>query len=99
MAVDGTWKITLNTPMGARDSGLELASAGASLSGKLSSDMGTQEFANGKIDGDNLEWTVSMSGPMGAMDLAFKGAVDGDKISGSVQFGSFGGGSFSGSRA
>jgi hypothetical protein len=33
------------------------------------------------------------------MTLGFKGAVDGDNISGTVQFGAFGSGTFNGARA
>jgi hypothetical protein len=36
---------------------------------------------------------------MGAMTLSFKGKVEGDNINGDVQFGSFGSGTFTGTRA
>ena len=41
----------------------------------------------------------SMRGPTGEMKLDFKGTVSGDEISGQVQFGSFGSGTFKGIRS
>jgi hypothetical protein len=99
MAVDGTWNVTLNTPMGSRNATLELTADGNDLSGKWGGQQGSQEFSGGKVDGDNVSWNVMMSGAMGQMELQFKGKVDGDNISGDVQFGSFGSGTFSGTRA
>lgn len=99
MAVDGKWNITMNTPMGSRTTSLDLKSDGAALGGTWVGQAGAQEFSGGTVDGDNVAWSVTQSGPMGQMVLAFKGKVDGDNIAGDVQFGSFGGGSFTGTRA
>jgi hypothetical protein len=99
MSVDGKWKVTMNTPMGSRDVDLELKADGSELSGTWGGQQGTQSFSGGKVDGDNLEWAVMMSGAMGQMELKFKGKVEGDKMNGDVQFGSFGNGTFSGTRA
>ena len=98
MAVDGTWNVTVNTPMGARPGTLVLTSAGSALSGSYGGPQGSVPFADGKVDGNNVEWTVTVPGPMGQMALGFKGAVDGDSMSGTVQLGTFGQGTFSGTR-
>lgn len=99
MAADGKWNVTMQTPMGARPATLELTSAGAVLSGKWSGQQGAQDFSGGKVEGDDLEWKVTINGPMGQMELAFKAKVDGDKLSGTVQLGNFGQGSLEGTRA
>lgn len=99
MAVDGKWNITMNTPMGSRQTTLELNASGAALSGTWVGQQGPQQFSGGTVDGDNVAWQVDMSGPMGAMTLSFKGKVEGDNINGDVQFGSFGSGTFTGTRA
>ncbi len=98
MSADGKWKVTLNTPMGSRDGNLELASAGSSLSGTWSGPQGSQSFSDGKVEGNDVEWTVNVSGAMGQMALVFKGKVEGDNLNGTVQFGSFGSGTFAGAR-
>ena len=97
-AVDGKWKVTMNTPMGSRDTTVEFKTDGAKLAGSWIGMQGPQDFSGGNVDGDNVDWKVDMNGPMGAMTLAFKGKVNGDKLSGEVQFGSFGSGTFSGVR-
>ena len=97
MAVDGTWNITVNSPMGAQKSTLNLKANGAALTGSASGAQGSQEIANGKVDGNNVSWEISITTPM-PMTLGFTGAVDGDKISGNVKAGAFGSFPFSGAR-
>ena len=99
MAVSGTWNVTMNTPMGSRDATLELTASDSDLSGRWSGQQGSTDFSGGKAAGDHAEWTVHVQGPMGAMDLGFAGDVNGDSISGTVQFGAFGSGTFSGTKA
>ncbi len=98
MAVDGTWNVKLNTPMGERDGTMKLATDGGALSGTFDGPQGQQELA-GTADGDAITMKGDVSGPMGEMTIEWDGAVDGDSISGKVKFGSFGEGSFSGTRA
>ena len=98
MSADGTWNVTINTPMGAQQGTLTLRTSGDGLEGKLESPQGTEEPADGKIDGDALMWSVSITQPM-PMKLDFTAKVDGDQISGDVVLGSFGKATFSGSRA
>ncbi|MFT4799003.1 MAG: hypothetical protein ACJAXW_003075 [Candidatus Azotimanducaceae bacterium] len=95
--IDGDWKVTLNSPMGAQDATLTLATDGASLSGKMVGAQGTQEFDGGSVDGNSLTWNVKMTQPM-PMDLDFSADVDGDAISGKVKLGAFGDATFAGSR-
>lgn len=97
MAVDGTWNVTVNSPMGAQKSTLNLKASGASLTGSASGAQGSQEIANGKVDGNNVSWQISITTPM-PMTLEFAGAIDGDKISGNVKAGAFGSFPFSGAR-
>ncbi len=97
MAVDGTWNISMNTPMGTREAKLNLVAAGGDLSGEFSGAQGTAPVA-GTIDGNNVAWKATVNGPMGQMELAFSGALDGDKVAGNVAFGSFGSGTFTGAK-
>ena len=99
MAVDGTYNISLNTPMGARPATLSLTTSGSSLTGTFSSERGEQQLQDGSADGDDVKFSMMFASPMGEMKLDFTGKVDGDKIGGSVLFGSFGSGSFEGTRA
>jgi hypothetical protein len=98
MSIDGSWKITINSPMGSQESTLTLNTDGGSLSGSMASPQGTQEFEGGSIDGNDLQWVVDMTQPM-PMKLEISATVDGDNISGNVKLGAFGDASFEGARA
>ena len=98
MSVDGTWNVTVNSPMGPQPSSLTLKAEGSSLTGTQSAQGNTQPIANGKVDGNNVSWSNSITTPF-PMTLEFSGAIDGDKISGSVKAGAFGSFPFSGQRA
>ena len=99
MAVDGTYNIELQTQMGNRPGKITLKADGDSLSGTYNTERGDQEFSGGTVSGDDVAWTVSMSGPQGQMNLDFKAKVTGDEISGTVQLGTFGSATFKGTRA
>lgn len=99
MAVDGTYDITLSTPMGERPAKLTLATDGNTLSGKFAGEQGEQDFDGGSVDGDAVKWSATINGAMGEMKLDFDGNVAGNEISGNVQFGSFGSGTFKGTKA
>ena len=98
MSADGTWNTTMNTPMGAQNATLTLASDGAALTGKMSSPQGELEIQDGAIDGEDLSWKADITSPM-AMTLEFSAKVEGDEISGTVKLGAFGNATFSGTRA
>src|SRR6202000_1529205 len=97
MAVDGKWEITITAPMAAVKATLDLATDGASLTGTQQAQQGSGPLENGKVDRNNLSWSAKISSPM-PMTLDFAGAVDGDKLSGSVKAGSFGSFPFAGNR-
>jgi hypothetical protein len=99
MAVDGTWKLTVNTPMGAQDSTLVISSSGATLTGTQSAGSGDgRPIDDGKVSGNSISWKASITKPM-PMTLEFSGTVQGDKLDGSVKLGMFGTASFTGVRA
>lgn len=98
MSADGTWNTTMNTPMGAQNGTLTLATSGGTLSGKLASPQGEIEITDGTVDGNNLAWKASITSPM-PMTLEFSATLDGDALSGNVKLGAFGNATFTGTRA
>lgn len=99
MAVDGTWKITVNTPMGPQESTLTLSTASGGLTGSQAAPSGqSADIMDGEVNGNEVSWKAAITRPM-AMTLHFSGTVEGDNISGSVKLGMFGSSRFSGSRA
>jgi hypothetical protein len=98
MSVDGKYNIVIKSPMGDQKAGLELKAEGGTLTGTQSGAQGSMAIANGKVDGNNVSWSVAITSPM-PMTLEFGGAVDGDKISGNVKAGAFGSFAWAGERA
>ena len=98
MSADGTWNTTMNTPMGAQNGTMTLASDGGALSGKLSGPQGEIELKDGAIDGNSLAWKADITTPM-AMTLEFEATLDGDNMSGNVKLGAFGNATFTAERA
>ena len=84
--------------MGTRPASLSIRENTGSLEGSLTTGLGTASVS-GRANGREVEFTTTMSTPMGAIDLAFTGAVDGDRASGQVQFGAMGSGSWIATRA
>ena len=97
MSADGNWKVTINTPMGARTMAVAIQTSGDTFTGKVDSEMGAQEVT-GKVDGDTLTWSSDITNPM-PMKLEFSAKVDGDKMSGNVKLGMFGNAALTGERA
>jgi len=89
MAVDGTWNLTMDTPMGERASILTVKAAGNKLEGTQSAEGQTAQIFDGALNGNSVGWKVSITQPM-PLTLDFSGTLDGDAMSGSVQLGMFG---------
>ena len=98
MAVDGTWNLTMETPMGERRSKLTLKAVGGTLTGSQEAEGNTTEIFEGTANGDDVSWKVAITNPM-PLTLSFSGAVSGDIISGNADTGMFGSFPFQGSRS
>ena len=98
MSLDGTWNLTMQTPMGNREVKLVLAAAGEQLTGEFQAPQGNSPVT-GNANDSKVSFTTTFTGAMGPMELKFEGSQDGDAMSGTVQFGAFGSGPFSASRA
>jgi hypothetical protein len=98
MAVDGNWNIIMSTPMGDRDTTLSLKTAGGTLTGTQAAEGNTVEIFDGKANGDDVSWKVSITSPM-PLTLDFTGKVSGDLISGEMGIGPMGSFPFKGIRA
>ncbi|HEY2067974.1 MAG TPA: hypothetical protein VGG48_00345 [Rhizomicrobium sp.] len=98
MSIDGKWTVTVQSPMGAQKSDIDFKADGGTLTGTASGQGGTQQIADGKIDGANISWKVSITTPF-PMTLEFAGTYADATMSGNVKAGSFGSFPFSGVRS
>ena len=79
--VNGTWKGKAETPNGSTERTFVFKVDGNKLTGETSSDMlGKSEIKDGKIDGDNLTFTIDANYQGNALELHYKGKVAGDEI-------------------
>lgn len=98
MSVDGTWTITLKTPLGSQQATLQLITAGEQLSGTMQSRLGSGNLTNGRVSGNTLEWTATIKLPV-PMAVAFNASVEGDAIAGTMDLGRIGKAPFQGVRS
>lgn len=96
MSADGSWKITINTPMGAQEVTATITTSGDTFTGKTEGRMGSQDVS-GTVDGDTLTWSAAITNPM-PMTLEFTATVAGDAMTGNVKLGAFGNAPLSGVR-
>jgi hypothetical protein len=97
MSADGTWKVTINSPMGVQEGTLTIAVSGDTFSGKMEMRQGAQDIS-GKADGDTLSWTSQLTQPF-PITLETTVTVAGDEMTGSVKAGAFGSSPLKGVRA
>ena len=98
MAVDGNWNIIMSTPMGDRNTTLSLKTAGGTLTGTQEAEGNSIDIFDGKANGDEVAWKVSITNPM-PLTLEFTGKVSGNSISGEMGIGPMGSFPFQGTRA
>jgi imidazolonepropionase-like amidohydrolase len=96
--IGGTWALNLNSPQGPVDITMTVAQDGASFSGSMTSMMGTQEVSEGRINGRNVTWSMSISVGGNTITLNYRGEVEGNRMTGSAEMGSFGSATFTAER-
>ena len=98
MSADGTWKLSMQTPIGERKSTLALKSSGGTVTGKLTGEEGNStDIFDGAVSGDKVTFKAAIKNPM-PLTLEFTASVVGDKISGNVSASGVGSWPFSGTR-
>ena len=97
MSADGTWNLTMQTPMGERRSTLILSTAGGTLTGTQQAEGDTTDIADGTVNGNDVSWKVSITNPM-PLTLTFNGTVEGNTLNGNADTGMFGSFPFQGTR-
>lgn len=87
--IDGTYDVTVKSPMGAQDAVLTVKTDGSAWSGSQVGSTGTIDITDGVVDGNTLKWVSKITSPM-AMTLENEATIDGDALTGSVKAGAFG---------
>jgi hypothetical protein len=88
--IAGTWGLTLQSPQGPMDITMSVNQSGASFSGTMTSMMGTQTIDEGQVNGRNVSWSLTMQVGGQSITLNYRGQVEGNRMTGSAELGSFG---------
>jgi hypothetical protein len=96
--VGGGWTMTLTSPQGPMDITMTLTQSGTSFTGTMTSQVGNQEISDGQIAGRNLTWTAVIQVGGQSITLNYRGEVDGNRMTGSADLGSFGSATFTAER-
>lgn len=77
----GVYLAKTSTPNGEIEFTLTLNADGT---GNTHSSTGKSEFTDAKIEGNDFAFDTTVNSQMGEMEIAFKGSVEGDNISGTI---------------
>ena len=96
--VTGEWAMMIDTEQGSQSTALTLVQDGEKLTGSMVSPMGTLEF-EGTITGNELEIVMEVDAGGAFLEITLVGTVDGDEMTGTLDFGGYGGGDWTAKRA
>src|SRR5262249_13424719 len=82
--VSGKWQMSWQGRNGERQGTLELKQDGSQLTGTMDGSRG-QVPVTGSVDGNNITFSIKMSGGKRDFSVTYTGTVDGDKMSGNIQ--------------
>ncbi len=85
--ITGSWEMTMTTPRGERKTDVSFVQDGEKLTVKTIGREGEEITGAGTVKGNDVEWTITRNTPRGEMTSVYKGKLDGDKMSGTVQMG------------
>ncbi|MFQ5721197.1 MAG: hypothetical protein ACE5GI_01725 [Candidatus Aminicenantales bacterium] len=88
--VSGHWQLTMQTRRGEISWSVTFVQDGQSLTVTMVGPRGNETTGTGTIKDSQIEWTITRSTPRGEMTMTYKGEVEGETMSGEVQFGNFG---------
>lgn len=83
-SLTGTWELTSEGPRGARTQTFTFAQDGATLTGSTQMRDNTVEIKDGKVDGDQITFTVEFGMGERTFSQTYTGTVDGDTMAGTI---------------
>jgi hypothetical protein len=92
--VSGNWDLTIETQQGPMTVGLMFKMDKEKLTGALKSPQGDMELA-GSVTSKEMKFVGTYNGQNGALEITFVGTPGKEKLSGTVDFGGRGSGSWS----
>jgi hypothetical protein len=87
--VSGTWDIAVETPQGTMALASTFKQEGEKLTGTQSSQMGDNTL-EGTVKGADIAFAIVVNMQGQDLTISYTGKVDGDTMSGAIEFGTFG---------
>lgn len=78
--IDGKWVAKMETPNGSREVTFKFKAEGATLTGTMSGRQGDTEIKEGKVDGENISFTVVRSFNGNEMKQNYTGSLKGGEL-------------------
>lgn len=96
--LSGAWILSVNSPNGAGSRDVTFVQQGDTLTGEISSTMAAGPL-NGTVEGDKVTFVAVVFMESGAFEITYRATwVDGELKDGTVDFGDYGSGTFTGRR-
>jgi imidazolonepropionase-like amidohydrolase len=96
--VAGTWNMTMNSPQGVMEIVMRFTQSGRTVAGTLTRSSGEQQVDDGQVDGRVLTWKSTIQFGGQSMTLSYRAEVDGNRMSGTAELGTFGSSPFTAER-
>jgi len=96
--VAGTWDLTTTTPQGVNTGVLTVTQDGNQFAGTVTGQFGTAQVEGGQVSGRRVTWTVTVSIGGQSFIVSYAAEVDGNRMSGTAEVGSFGSATFTGEK-
>lgn len=90
VSVEGEWELVAQTRSGEVAWQVVFTQEGESLKVTMTGPKGGVTKGTGTLKETTIEWTVKLSTPKGELEMAYKGVVEGDIMSGVVRRGKTG---------
>ena len=95
--VAGAWSLTVESPMGVRENEAVFVQNGEQLTGVIKGQRGETPLT-GTLAGDAIKFGINVTIQGQNLDINYSGTVAGDTMGGTVVFGEFGDGKWTGKR-
>lgn len=82
--VVGQWKLTVETPNGTTNPILTINASDTGYSGTYVGPRGTFELREIKVDGNTFSFPMTITIPIGTLEMQYTGKVEGDKVAGTI---------------
>ena len=81
----GTWTLSIDTPRGVQHPTLDIEKNGAGYSGTYNSLRGPIEIEKIERDGADFSFPLTISVPIGEVEVDYRGSFEGKEMQGTVQ--------------